>query len=93
MRGGDEVEFGGVFRALRQRAGLSQEEMAEKLFVNQSDVSKFENDHKTPDLPTFLRIAQVTNAPEVVVAFLYGMDGITILQSLSTLLTGYIGGF
>lgn len=87
------MEFGGVFRALRQRAGFSQEEMAEKLFISQSDVSKFENDKKTPDLPTFLRIAQVTNAQEVVIAFLYGMDGISMLQSLSTLITGYIGGF
>jgi len=82
------MEFGGVFRALRQKAGLTQEEMAVKLNMNQSDISKFENDTKTPDLPTFLRIAQVTQAQEVVVAFLYGMDGLSIIQQLTQLIGG-----
>ncbi len=84
------MEFGGVFRALRQRKGWSQEEMADKLYVSQSDVSKYENDHMLPDIPTFIRIAQVTQAPEVVVAFLYGMDGIAILQNISQLIGGFI---
>lgn len=84
------MEFGGVFRALRQRKGWSQEEMADKLFVSQSDVSRFENDKMLPDLHTFMRIAQVTQAPEIVVAFLYGMDGITIIQNLSMILGGFI---
>ncbi len=84
------MEFGGVFRALRQRKRWSQEEMADKVYVSQSDISKFENDHMLPDIPTFIRIAQVTQAPEVVVAFLYGMDGITILQNLSQLIGGFI---
>lgn len=84
------MEFGGVFRALRQRKGWSQEEMADELFVSQSDVSRFENDKMLPDIPTFLRIAQVTQAPEVVIAFLYGMGGIEILQNLPTLIGGFI---
>lgn len=84
------MEFGGVFRALRQRKGWSQEEMADKLFVSQSDVSRYENDKMLPDLHTFMRIAQVTQAPEIVVAFLYGMDGLTIIQNLSMLLGGFI---
>lgn len=84
------MEFGGVFRALRQRKGWNQEEMADKLHINQSDVSRFENDKALPDLMLFQQIVQVTQAPEILVAFLMGMDGITILQQLSTLLGGFI---
>lgn len=82
------MEFGGVFRALRQRKGWSQEEMADKLFVSQSDISRFENDRMLPDLPTFIRIAQVTQAPEIIVAFLYGMDGISMIQKIVSLIGG-----
>lgn len=84
------MEFGGIFRALRQKKGWSQEEMADKIFMSQSDISKFENDHMLPDVPTFIRIAQVTQAPEIVIAFLYGMDGISILQNLTQLIGGFI---
>ncbi|MEK3890212.1 helix-turn-helix domain-containing protein [Bacillus sp. FSL K6-3431] len=87
------MEFGGVFRALRQRAGFSQEEFAEKLHISQSDISKYENDVKTPDLPMFLQIIQVTQAPEVAVAFMLGMDGISIMQNLASLTTTLMGGF
>jgi len=84
------MQFGGVFRALRQRKGWSQEEMADKLYVSQSDISKFENDKMLPDIPTFLRIAQVTQAQEVIIAFLYGMDGINIIQNMTRLLGGVV---
>lgn len=84
------MKFGGVFKALRQRKGWSQEEMADNIFVNQSDVSKFENDRMLPDILTFLRMAQVTQAPEIVVAFLYGMNGAEIIQNLTQILGGFI---
>lgn len=84
------MQFGGVIRALRQKRGWSQEEMADQLFVSQSDVSKFENDRMLPDLHTFIRLAHVTQAPEMIVAFLYGMDGITMIQNLLPLIGGLI---
>lgn len=62
--------------------------MADKLFVSQSDISRFENDRMLPDLPTFIRIAQVTQAPEIIVAFLYGMDGISMIQKIVSLIGG-----
>lgn len=84
------MEYGGVFRALRQKKGWNQEEMADKLHINQSDVSRFENDKALPDLPLFQQIIQVTQAPEVLVAFMLGMDGITIMQNLSQFIGGMI---
>ncbi|MER2058190.1 MAG: hypothetical protein ABTA16_05160 [Niallia sp.] len=32
---------------------------------------------------------QLTNCPEVIVAFLYGVDGITIIQQLMPIITGF----
>ena len=86
----NSVQIGGLIKALRQRRGWTQEELADKLYVSQSDISKFENDRMLPDLPTFFRIAHITNAPEVIVAFLYGLDGLQILQNLSAILGGFI---
>lgn len=74
------MKFGAIMQACRERAGLTQEEMATRLDRTQACISKYENDHKVPDMGTMLQWAEVTGAREVVVAFLYGMDGLSILQ-------------
>ncbi|REJ29259.1 helix-turn-helix domain-containing protein [Caldibacillus debilis] len=84
------MRFGGILKAARQRAGLSQEELAHRLNINQSDVSKFENDKKVPDVLTFIQWIQQTSAQEVMVAFLYGMDGMSMIQNLLPMIGGFI---
>lgn len=84
------MRFGGILKAARQRAGLSQEELAHRLNINQSDVSKFENDRKVPDVLTFIQWIQQTSAQEVMVAFLYGMDGMSMIQNLLPMIGGFI---
>lgn len=84
------MEFGGVFKALRQKRGLTQEEFAEELNVNQSDISKFENDDKLPDLHLFRQMILASNAPEVAVAFMFGMDGVGIIQNVLQMMGGFI---
>lgn len=78
------MKFGAIMQACRERAGFSQEKMAELLNRSRSCVSKFENDHKTPDMPTFLKWCEVTGGKEVLVAFLCGMDGLSIMQQILT---------
>ena len=75
-------ELGAILRAVRVRAGLSQEELAEKLHYNQSDISKFETGAKEPTVTTFLRWLRETNAHEVMVAYFCGLDGLTIMQTI-----------
>ncbi|PJN56155.1 helix-turn-helix transcriptional regulator [Paenibacillus sp. FSL W8-0187] len=82
------MKFGAIMQACRERAGLTQEEMAARLHRTQACISKYENDHKIPDMPTMLRWVEVTGAKEVVVAFLCGMDGLSIMQSIMP----FIGG-
>lgn len=73
---------GAVLRACRTRAGFTQEELADKLYISQSDVSKYENDTMEPHLSIVQAWTSNTQAPEVLVAFLCGMDGLSILQNI-----------
>lgn len=88
--GWHRMKFGAVLQACRERAGLSQEDMADKLNRSQSCISKFEKDRKTPDISTFIQWMNVTNAPEVAVAYIYGVEGITMIQSLLQLVGGFV---
>lgn len=80
--------MGVIVKALRTRKGWSQEELAENVHMSRSAISKLENDQQTLDVPTLVRLIQITNAPEVAVAILCGMDGISIMQSILP----FIGG-
>lgn len=76
------MKYGSLLKTMRIRAGLSQEQLAEKLNRTGSCISKFESDKKQPDLSTFMDWVRATNATEVAVAVMCGMDGITIMQQI-----------
>lgn len=99
MRGGEKMKIaeafvqpfaklGGVLKVCRERAGLSQEELAHKLNRTQACISKYENDRKIPDVYTLGHWLQITNSPEVLVAFLYGIDGVTMINQLLPIIGG-----
>ncbi|GED69417.1 hypothetical protein BRE01_31190 [Brevibacillus reuszeri] len=76
------MKFGAIIQACRERAGLSQEQMAEKLNRSRSCISKYENDKKTLDAETLMRWVEATGAKDVAVAFFCGMDGLSIMQNV-----------
>ena len=82
------MNVGALLRACRERAGLTQTQLANRLHIEQACVSRVENDRKTLDMLTFQKWVNVTQAQEVVVAFLYGMDGINMIQKLLPLIGG-----
>jgi len=82
------MKYGGILRACRERVGLTQEELAFKLNVNQSDVSKYESGNKEPTLSLVQSWLTNTQATEVLVAFLCGVDGLGIMQNIMQLLGG-----
>ncbi len=82
------MKYGGILRACRERKGLSQEELAFELNVNQSDISKYENGSKEPTLSLVQAWLMNTQATEVLVAFLCGVDGLGIMQNIMQLLGG-----
>lgn len=84
------MKFGAILKACRVRAGFSQEELASRLFINQSDISKYESDRKEPTMSIFQAWIMNTQTPEIAVAFMYGMDGIGLIQQLLPLIGGMI---
>lgn len=80
--------WGAIMKLCRERSKLTQEKLAEKLHIPRSAVSKIEHNAQVPDMNTLVRWADVTNAREVVVAILYGIDGIGMIQNLMTLVGG-----
>ncbi len=77
-----ELKFGAILQACRERAGISQEAMAEILNRTRSSVSKLENDKQVIGMPTFYKWMEATGRPEVVVAYLYGIDGLQMINHL-----------
>lgn len=82
------MKYGAILKACRQRSGLSQEELAFQLNMNQSDISKFENGSREPTLSIVQSWLSNTQAQEVLVAFLCGVDGLGIMQSIMQLIGG-----
>jgi len=82
------MKFGAILQACRERAGFSQETMAELLHRSQSCISRYERDHKLPDIHTLMRWTDITNAKEVMVAYMYGMDGLGIMQNILQVIGG-----
>lgn len=53
------MEQGGQIRKYRDALGLSQEELAEKIFVTRQSVSNWENGKTYPDLQSLLRLSEL----------------------------------
>lgn len=82
------MKYGGILKACRERSGLSQEELAFRINISQSDVSKYENGVREPTLSMAQAWLTNTQATEVLVAFLCGIDGLGIMQNIMQLLGG-----
>lgn len=84
------MTYGTILKACRERIGINQEEMAHRLHINQSDVSKYENNVKEPSISMFQKWAMLTNSQDVLVAFICGVDGLSILQTIMQTVIGCI---
>ncbi|PIC87949.1 transcriptional regulator [Sporosarcina sp. P20a] len=93
-KGGEDMDYGAILRACRKRKGWTQEDLADALCIEQADISRIENDRKEPPMSLFQKWAIVTGSTDVLVAFIAGMEGMTILANiLSVTGTSIIGGF
>lgn len=84
------MSFGKILRQVRIKAGLSQEELAEEIFLSRSAVSRLENDKLELKLADAIRWFNATRAPEAVAAMLCGVDVNSLIQALSMLAGGLI---
>jgi len=76
------MQFGTVLRKMRENAGFSQGEMAEELHIARSSISKLERDQLELRASDMINWCNVTNAQEVLIAFLLGIDGVSVMQGL-----------
>lgn len=93
------MNFGPILKKMRKSAGFSQEVMAEKLHIARSSISKLERNQLELRASDLVKWCQVTNAQEILIAFLLGADGINMMQqvidivsSLSAVGTIFLGG-
>lgn len=54
-------DFQNIFKNLRLRENLSQQELADKLGISKSSISMYENGNREPDLETLEKIADFFN--------------------------------
>lgn len=81
------MQFAQILKRTRKMAGLTQEEMAEKLHMSRSNVANIERGHIELKMSDAIRWCQATNMPEVSAAMLCGVDPVTIMQLVNNLPT------
>lgn len=76
------MKFGSVLKKMRKEANLSQEDMADELHIARSSISKLERDQLELRAADLINWCQTTNAQEILIAFLLGADGISMMQQV-----------
>jgi transcriptional regulator with XRE-family HTH domain len=74
--------IGAIMKGCRLRKRFSQEQMAFELNLDQATISRIENDRQEPSLSIVTEWAKVTQSNEVLVAYLFGVDGVVIMQHI-----------
>ena len=83
--------YGDILRACRKRAGLTQEELAHLLHTDQANISRYESGKQEPSISFFQAWVQNTQSPEVMAAFLLGIDALTIVSQVMSTFGGTLG--
>ncbi len=60
---GEMRKFGEKLRTLRQRQGLSQDQLGDMLGVHQTHIGRIERGEKTPNARMILKISRIFNVP------------------------------
>lgn len=55
----DKMELGRQIKRYRNEAGISQDELAEKVYVSRQTISNWENDKNYPDINSLLRLSEI----------------------------------
>lgn len=66
------VNFGGILKSLRQQAGLTQKQLAERLWISKATVSYYEQSLRSPSPEILVKIANVFH---VSTDYLLGREG------------------
>lgn len=78
----NNIDSGKILKTIRKHAGLTQEELARKLFVEQSTISKIENGKSTLYTHFLFECAKVTGTQELVAEMLFGKESVEKAKEL-----------
>lgn len=59
IRGGEEMELGKQIKKHRQEVQLSQEELADRVYVSRQTISNWENDKSYPDVNSLVLLSEI----------------------------------
>ena len=59
MQGGEEMELGKQIKKYRQESQLSQEELANRVYVSRQTISNWENDKSYPDVTSLVLLSEI----------------------------------
>ena len=59
------MEMGKQIKRLRTEQGISQETLAEKVYVSRQTVSNWENDKNYPDINSLLRMSEIFHVSQI----------------------------
>lgn len=74
------MKIGAFLQACRERAGLSQEEIADRLNMTQSTISRIEKNRVAATIDTVMDWVDTTESRELAVAYIFGMDSVRIME-------------
>lgn len=83
------IQFGSDLRKMRKRAGMSQEEIALELHMSISNVSRLETDKYELKAADLLRWASATNAMDMLLALVIGVD-IALVQQILEMISSSV---
>lgn len=76
------MKIGAIMQACRERAELSQEEMALRLERSQGYISKVERGKTVPDFVTVLKWSEETKSSEIMALYFFGIKAIRIADQI-----------
>jgi transcriptional regulator with XRE-family HTH domain len=77
-----QLDWGAVLKTARKREGLTQDELADKLHLTKSCISKFEHNVKEAKISTFINWMKHTNAQDLLIAAMLQIDPGQVTQML-----------
>lgn len=80
-------------KEVRERAEITQQEMAQKLNMTQSHVSKYETGRKIIDVETFVSWVRITNSEAQAAVIMFGADIFTNASQFITLIPAFANHF
>ncbi|GAA0491034.1 hypothetical protein GCM10008986_16360 [Salinibacillus aidingensis] len=93
------MEYGQMLRKMRKGADLSQEEIAERLHISRSNVSRLESNKLKLSFEDAVRWARTTDSQDMMVAMICNVDVSVasdmlnqIIQISATILFPFLGG-